>query len=146
MTNKRIFDDKLVRLIDALVEETLSAPDDEILADFEQSGLSPTDIEAQGIADLEEALARIGRLKLLAARSAVATEPRRKHRPRPRSIPDARKRLAQAFSPKDTAKGRMTLAARLGQDMPDEDIEGLIEDAADLGIDIDKTEDSPDSG
>lgn len=146
MTNKRIFDDKLVRLIDALVEEALSAPDDEILADFEQLGLSRTDIEAQALADLDEALARVGKAKLLAARAAVAVEPRRKHGQRPRSIPDARKRLARAFAPKETTRGRMTLAARLGQDMPDEDIEGLIEDAADLGIDIDKTEDSPDSG
>lgn len=146
MTAKLTHDEKLLRLADALFEDLLATPDAELLAELEQFGLSPSDVEAQAAADLDQALARIGREKLVAAQTAVATEPRRKRRQRAGTIANARRRLAQAFSPKDTTKGRMTLAARLGQDMPDEDIDGLIEDAGDLGIDIGETEDSPDSG
>jgi hypothetical protein len=146
MTAKPIKDEKLLRLADALFEDLMSTPDAELLSELEKFGPSPSDVEAQAAADLDEALARIGREKLAVAQAGVATQPRRTRKPRSDNVARARRRLAQAFSPKDATKGRMTLAARLGQDMPDEDIEGLIEDAADLGIDIDETEDSPDSG
>lgn len=147
MTAKPITDEKLLRLADALFEELLATPDTELLAELEQCGLTVTDVEAQAAADLDAALARIGKAKLLAAQEAVAREPRRSRRSRPTNVASARKRLSQAFSSGDAAKARMTLAARLGQDMPDEDIEGLIDDAADLGIDLGETSEDPsDSG
>ncbi len=146
MTAKPFTDEKLLRLTDALLEDLLATPDEELLAELEQWGLSVADVEAQAKVDFEAAMARIGREKLVAAQKAVAAQPRQTGRSRPVNIASARKRLAHTFSDRSSTKARVTLAARLGQDMPDEDIEGLIEDAADLGINLDEAgEDSSDS-
>lgn len=145
METKRTNQQRLWRLADALIDDVLSASDEEILAEFDECGGLDA-LRAEIAADIEAAKGRLGRAKLAAARKAVAAE-KRGRTPRRHLTPDqSRRRLSQALvgSP---ASARLTLAARRGQGVPDEDLDGLVEDASDLGINLgEPTEDSSDSG
>jgi hypothetical protein len=145
MGTKRATHDKLCLLTDILIEDIMSAPDEAILAEIEEDrGIAS--VMATASADLASVKVHLGKAKLVAARKAVSAE-RRSRQPRSRVAPaQARKRLSTAFA--GSAGGaRFTLAARKGDGVPDTDLEGLIEDAADLGINLgEPTEDSSDSG
>lgn len=135
MGTKRTNQEKLWRLADALIEDVLSASDEEILAELDEDG-DVAALKAELAGDIEAAKALSGKAKLAAARKAVSAE-RRRRQPRERFSPEqARQRLSQALAG-TPASSRLTLAARQGQVVPDEDLEGLIDDAADLGIKLD---------
>jgi hypothetical protein len=145
METERANQQKLWRLADALIDDILSASDQEILAELEECG-GVGALRAEAAADIEAAKGRLGRVKLAAARKAVAAE-RRGRSPRQRLGPEqSRRRLSQALAG-SPASARLTLAARRGQGVPDEDLDGLVEDATDLGINLgESTEEPSDSG
>jgi hypothetical protein len=145
MENKRANQQKLWRLADALIDDVFAASDDEILAELDECGGVDV-LRAEIAGDIAAAKSRLGRAKLAAARKAVAAE-RRGRTPRQRLSPhQSRRRLSQALAG-SPASSRLTLAARRGQGVPDEDLDGLVEDATDLGINLDDpTEDSSDAG
>jgi hypothetical protein len=145
MESERTNHERLRRLADFFVEDVLSASDEEILAELDSEGGADA-LKAEMTADVEAAKTRLGKAKLAAARRAVSADRTRRHS-RQRFAPDqARKRLTEAVKG-HVGSTRLTLAAREGQGIPDEDLEGLIEDATDLGLNIgEATEDSSDSG
>lgn len=144
MTDERKADE-LRRLAKALAEDVLTTSDEETLLELEAEGTAAT-VAATARTDLEAVRTKIGHRRLLAAKQAVAAE-RRSSRPRHRlDAPEARTRLAAAVVRAGGSAQRLTLAARAGDDVPDEDLEGLIQDAEDLGIDLGgETESEPDS-
>lgn len=144
MGTKRTNEQRLRSLVDALVEDVLTASDEELLAELAEDGGAAA-LKAELAADIEAAKARLGRAKLHAARKAVSAEQRDSRKARQRFSPDeARRRLSRSVAGSSGAS-RLTLAARKGQGVPDEDLDGLIEDAADLGINLSESEDSSDS-
>ena len=145
MDTKRPSQQKLWRLADALIDDVLSASDKEILAEIDECGAIDA-MAAEAAADIEAANRRLGRAKLADAQRAVEAEKRRRA-PRRRLNPEqSRRRLSQALAG-SPASARLTLAARRGQGVPDEDLDGLVEDATDLGINLgETTEDSSDPG
>ena len=134
METKRTNQEKLWRLADALIEDVLSTSDEDILRELDEVSDAEA-LKAEIAADIEAAKARLGKAKLAAARRAVSAE-RRTTRPRHRfSRHQARTRLSTAMAG-SAAASRLTLAARHGEAVPDEDLDGLIEDASDLGLDL----------
>jgi hypothetical protein len=145
METKRTNQEKLWRLADALIDDVLSTSDEDILRELDEDDCAEA-LKAEITADIEAAKARLGKAKLAAARRAVSSE-RRTTRPQHRFTPQqARTRLSTAMAG-SAAASRVTLAARHGGAVPDEDLEGLIEDASDLGMDLgDHPENNSDSG
>lgn len=135
MTNKSVIDPRLLRLADALVEEMLASDDgdDLVLDDADDA------VVAAAVADLDGAKRRLGRAQFEAAKLAVAA-PIRSHAAVSLPPNEARRRLARAVQG-SPASGKFTLAARDGSGVPDDDLPGLIEDAADLGIELEDKED-----
>lgn len=126
--------EELDRLGEALAEELLDASDEEILADIDaKSSLAEmrakieSAIEA-GKRAAKKATLSNARRELEAAKEAPA-QPTTVV-----SLEEKRKRLQKAISDADSDDSRITLAAREGKGVPDEDIDGLFDDAKHLGL------------
>lgn len=121
---------KLDRIAKAMVEDLFETPDEELLAEVDSEAVMRT---AEG--DLEAVRIRTGKERLAAARAGVAADlpaPRPRRRLDPK---DARRRLSSAVS-RTVGTNKITLAARSGDDIPDADLDGLIADAEELGLDV----------
>lgn len=122
------------RFAEAIAKDILELPDDELLRQIGGAeGLK--DARAAIAADLEAAMVVSRKKKLADARleleafNANAGKDRRVV-----DLDEARKRLKKALIPSQSDSSRITLAARDGKGIPDADIEGLAQDAKDLGI------------
>lgn len=134
MTHERKTDE-LRRLANAMAEDVLATSDEEMLLQLEGEGTAAM-VAATAQADLAAVKAKLGHRRLLAAKQALAAE-QLLSRPRHRlDAPEARTRLAAAVVRSGGSAQRLTFAARDGENVPDEDLEGLIQDAEDLGIDL----------
>ena len=125
----------LDRLADALVEDILSASDDEILAETRQDTESPTEIVAATRAVFERAVLSEAKARLAHARAAVQRE--RQHRTssvRGLSSEDARRQLQSVLKRDPELEKKLTLAARKGEALSDEDVYGMLEDLEALGV------------
>jgi hypothetical protein len=123
----------LGRLADALVDDILSASDEEILAEFIETHRDPTNaMEAtrglfeRSVANAKKARLRAAQAGLAASRTAQATR-------RVADIADARGRLRRALAacPPDI---RVTIAARNESELTDADVLGMLQDLEELGI------------
>lgn len=138
--------DELLRLANALAQEVLSTSDEEILLELEAEGMAAS-VVAAALADIEAVKKELGGRRLQAAKHALAAD-RWPTRPRHRfAAAEARSKLAFAVVRSSNAMNRLTIAARAGESIPDEDLDGLIQDAEELGIDLGgDTESERDSG
>jgi hypothetical protein len=145
MTDERSADE-LRRLASALVEDVLASSDEEILLELEAEGIAAA-VVAAAAADIQAVEKKLGGLRLQAAKQALAAD-RWSTRPRHRfDAAEARFRLASAVARSGGSMKRLTIAARAGENIPDDDLDGLIQDAEELGIDLGgKTESEHDSG
>ena len=135
------------RLAMALVEDLLLTPDSELLAEAKEDGSFDT-IMKRMENDLALAAAYVGKAKMASARLAVQktkSEPARRIGTTFSSQQMRAKLIALAESVGLGSK--LTMAARNGSTIPDQDLVGLIEDLAELGVDVDQfTENSSDPG
>lgn len=137
MTEKEWPDTTVDRLAMQLVSDLLETTDEEILAELaDGSTLDSILVSVQN--DLAAAKMQIGKARMAEARSALQT--RRTSRRRPSyavlSTQTMRQRLinlAQSHGMGD----RLTLAARNGSSIPDADLEGILDDLLDLGVNLD---------
>lgn len=124
----------LLRLADAMAEDALSASDADIAAEAREDGEELHTVTAKMLALFDRAESEAGKSRMAAARRAL--EAQRTTAPRVFRLDPARARarLQRALeqSP-DTAK-KLTLAARKGEDLSDEDVLGMLEDLEELGI------------
>ncbi len=135
MTQDRGSEEKVDRLVEMLIEETLASSDEEILSGVVDEG---GDIERSLRAEIDSAIAALRRKRLMAAKEAIAA-----NRKAPRLVAgsggDLRAALAKVIASNDAS---FTLAAREGQDVPDADLDGLAEDLRDLGFNVGGEKDS----
>ena len=124
---------KALRLADALVDDILSTPDDEILAEFtDLNGDSSKNSDAMR-ALFEKSVLRVRKARLHAAQAGAAADripsPPRKIA----SMEDARGRLRRVLKscPPDV---KLTLAARNEDELSDADVLGMLLDLEELGI------------
>jgi hypothetical protein len=121
------------RLEDALVDDILAASDEDILAEAREDGTDPEAVAAAMQALFEQAL---GKVRLAAAKAAVAAERRR---PAADVIPldpaAARRMLDRALARDPETASRLTMAARKarGAILSDEEVRGLLQDFQELG-------------
>ena len=139
MTQERKDLNKLDRLVEALIEETLAMSDEEILAETDEKA---GELERGLRGEVGHAIAAHRRQRLLAAKEAVSA-----HKPAPklkrRLTDELRVAINKAVAKHANDDGSFTLAARDGRNVPDADLEGLAEDLKALGFDLDG-EDEPD--
>lgn len=136
MTGKRQSDrDALDRLADALVEDILDASDQDILAETKEDNGDPTAVVAGVRALFEKAVATTAKARLAAARLAVAADRNRVAAVTPFDPAKARVRLDRIVANDDPETARkLTLAARKGEGLSDDDVRGMLEDMEELGI------------
>jgi len=131
------------RLASAIVDDLLEVSDEELLAE-----LAPGEAElalSEGQAILREAKRQAGKSLLADARRRLDEEARTPRRRGPRLEAGPARRRLTAIVANASADSRVTLAARAGKGVPDEDLDGLVEDARDLELEIDHdTDGEPD--
>lgn len=136
MTGKRQSDrDALDRLADALVEDILDASDQDILAETNEDNGDPAAVAAGVRALFETAVTTTAKARLAAAKSAVAADRNRPTLVTPFDPSAARLRLEQIVANDDPETARkLTLAARKGEGLSDDDVRGMLEDLEELGV------------
>lgn len=136
--------DELQRLAEMMADDIVQASDEDV---EREDGNSDEAVMVSASKDLAAVRNRLGKGKLLAAKQAATLDQAaagRRHTVV--DITTARDRLSRAVSNR-TSDNKFTLAARDGRGVADEDLPGLIEDAEDLGIDLDgQKADEPDAG
>ena len=123
----------LDRLVDALVEDILSASDEDILAELRETEGDPERHAADMRARFEKSLIAANKSKLAAARAGVAAS-RPAGTPTPAvDIAAARARLRAVLDLPGVAQ-KLTLAARKESEMSDADILSMLDDLRELGV------------
>ena len=127
----------LDRLADALAEDILNTSDEDILAEFRESGGDAARAAADMRALFETSVIAANKRRLAAAKAGVAASRRGTAGAfalrAPIDIAEARRRLHAAL--KSPAAGpKLTLAARKESELSDDDILGMIDDLEELGI------------
>jgi hypothetical protein len=124
----------LDRLADALVEDILSASDEEILAEARQDTESPAAVVAATRVVFERAMLGGAKARLTHARAAVQRERQQAISTlRNLSPQDARRQLQSVLEQDPELEKKLTLAARKGEGLSDEDVYGMLEDLEALG-------------
>lgn len=136
MTGKRQSDhEALDRLADALVEDILEASDQDILAETNEDTGDPAAVAAGVRALFEKAVTATAKARFAAAKLAVAADRNRPITVTPLDPAKARLRLDRIVANDDPETARkLTLAARKGEGLTDEDVCGMLEDMEELGI------------
>ncbi|MFG1425991.1 hypothetical protein [Roseixanthobacter glucoisosaccharinicivorans] len=125
----------LDRLADVLVDDILSASDEDILAEFKEAGDDPNQNAAEMRALFEKSVLASNK-KRLAAAKAAATANRRSPTGSvvaPIDMATARARLRSVVDRPDLPQ-KVTLAARKENELSDADILGMVEDLRELGV------------
>ncbi len=126
--------DALDRLADALVDDVLNASDQEMLAEFRETGGDPDKLAGDMRARFERSVLAANKSKLAAAKAGAArarATPARASAPI--DIATARKRLHAVLQTPATSE-KLTMAARKESELSDADVMGLLEDLRALGI------------
>jgi phytoene dehydrogenase-like protein len=126
--------DALRRLADALAEDILNAPDQQVLEDAAEIYGDPNQLAQNMRALFERTVAERGKARLAAARAAIDAE-RKPPAPARRFDPAAaRRRLERALAADPATARKLTLAARKGQGLSDEDVRSMLGDLEELGV------------
>lgn len=125
----------LDRLADALVEDILSASDEEILAEAREDTENPAKMIAATRAVFERTLLGEGKARLAQARADLQRD-REQGTASVRSLSpqDARRQLQSVLKQDPELENKLTLAARNGEGLSDEDVYGMLEDLKALGF------------
>ncbi|GAC1343537.1 MAG: hypothetical protein NVSMB18_19540 [Acetobacteraceae bacterium] len=118
---------ELERLQDALIEDVLSASDEEILSEAREDGLDPAAISKEMLSLLEAAELKVGKERMAAAKAGAAAA-RRLGSAAPADVS-----MMRAAAANDAEARRLTMAARNGSEQSERDLEGIAEDLAELG-------------
>ena len=124
---------KALRLADALVDDILSTPDDEILAEFaDVNGDSSKNSDAMRVL-FEKSVLRVRKARLHAAQAGVAADRIPSPPRKVVSMEDARGRLRRVLK-SCPPNVKLTLAARNEDELSDADVLGMLLDLEELGF------------
>jgi hypothetical protein len=133
-TNSNDARDALRRLADALAEDVLSAPDSEILEEAAEIHGDPEKLAADMLKLFEQTASEQGKERLAAAREAVAAERRRPAGVFRLPPAEARRLLQQLIAADPETARKLTVAARKGEGLSDDDVQSMLEDFEELGV------------
>ena len=123
----------LDRLADALVDDILNASDEDILAEIAETYGDPDKLTVQMRILFEKTLHETGKSKLAAAKKAAVTARRAGPTVVRLDSAEARRRYERMVAGDPELSAKLTMAARKGEGESERDIEGAIEDLAELG-------------
>jgi hypothetical protein len=126
--------DALRRLADALAEDALTAPDNEILEEAAEIHGDPARLRADMLKLFEQTMSEQGKEKLAAAREAFVADRRRPAAVVRLPPAEARRRLQQLMAADLETARKLTVAARKGEGLSDEDVKSMLEDLEELGV------------
>ena len=139
MSQRKDAVDKLEQLIDDLVRDVMSTTDEEIQAESEgePGGFDATATHIVGVIDA--AIAASGAQRLEAAKQSVAAGFGSASNV-VKMMPFAEKRrLFERFVANDgPLKAKLTMAARNGEAMTEEELDGILDDLGSLGVHLDQ--------
>lgn len=127
-------DPTLNQLIDEAVEDLMKLSDAELMAELAEEGVDP-EAEAQSARNaIAVGIARAGRARLVAARTAVDRD--RTARVVRAPVPVAlRASILERFANDDPKlKSRLTMAARNGEGITEQEIDSILADLRELGV------------
>lgn len=131
------------RLAGTFAEDIFNVSDEQILAEFRDDGGDPDQNAVEMRALFEKSLLTVNKARMASAKAGAATS---RHVPKEQTanvvnIADARMRLRAVLMRADTIPG-LTLAARKENELSDDDVLGMLEELAELGL----LEDNDDAG
>lgn len=118
-------------LVDALVEDVISASEEDILAEAVEEGIDSVQVATDMRAIFERAVNEGGKAKLAAAKAAVRLATSQPETGYKANMQEARRRYEAMFGRADDLT--LTMAARKGKGESERDIDSAIEDLAELG-------------
>jgi hypothetical protein len=124
--------EELERIEDALVESLVNATEHDLREELAAAGGDPDACVAEIEAAIVRARAECVRLRLKTARTELAGWRSNSGQVTGDKREGARARLQRLRTSDRDLDSRMTLAARKGADLSERDVEGLLEDMADL--------------
>jgi uncharacterized membrane-anchored protein YjiN (DUF445 family) len=124
----------LDRLVDALVNDILNASDQELLEEVRNDQGDPAAIAATTRALFEESAVTTAKSLLAAAKAAVAADRRRLGSVAKTDMTEASRCLQDLLASDPETRGKLTLAARKGKGLSEEDMRGMLEDLEELGV------------
>lgn len=130
----------LVRLADSLTDDIMKASDEQILAEFSETGGDPVANASEMRAFVDKAIITSNKGRLAAAKAGIAAD--RKPLTALVDIAEARRRL-RSIGKIPNVQHPVTLAARNETELSDVDVFTMYEDMVELGIL--PTDDSKDS-
>lgn len=128
---------ELERLHDAMIEDLLSASDEEVLEEAREDGLDPAAVRREVLSLLDAAELKVGKAKMAAAKAGAAAF-RRTGTVAATDVTDLR-----ASAANDAEARRLTMAARHGSEQSERDLKGIAKDLAELGAVPQDPEDDP---
>ena len=132
----------LDRLATSLVDEILNMSDEELLTEAKEDGEDPKIIAQAARNILEQASMTNNKNKLAEAKKAVQASRMRAPSVSHLEPGKARQKLETILAQHPETRSKLTLAARKGEGLSDEDIWGMLEDLEELGLTSPDNEDS----
>jgi hypothetical protein len=124
----------LLRLADAMAEDAMTASDADIAAEAREDGEDLHAVAAKMLALFDRAESEAGKSRMAAARRELDAQRRSAPRVLRLDPATARARLQRALEQSPETAKKLTLAARKGEDISDEDVLAMLEDLEELGI------------
>ena len=124
--------EELERIEKALVESLLNASDHELREDLAAAGKDPDSCVADIDAAIARAQAECARSRMETARAELAAWRGQGVKPGKIALEEARARLQRLRSGDSALDSRMMMAARKGEGLSESDLEGLLDDLAEL--------------
>ena len=126
--------EELNRLADALVEDILSAPDDELLADFREDGYDPQRNATELRELFRRSLLAAKKRRMSDAKAGVAAVRQADQTDGGGVVVDIAAARARLQSLIERHQGQLTMAARNEGELSDADVLGMLKDFAELGL------------
>jgi Mg2+ and Co2+ transporter CorA len=129
---------KLENLADELLKDLLEATDEEIIAEAVEDGIDVNQAVASVHSLIEQSRYMIAQENIRAQKTELSSQ-----KGKVIDIGEARKKVIKALEQNPNYADSLTMAARSGKNLPDEDILGYYEDMVELGL-IKEGQDSDD--
>lgn len=134
MTGNSSDSDPICRMVDMLVEDILETSDEDLLKEVRERGEDPKAIADHIRVLFGKAEVAQGRQRLLDARTEVNADVSRRVASTGKDPVAARQRLNAIMQRFPGSEAQLTMAARKGDGMSDNDVKSMLADLEELGV------------
>ena len=130
--DKNVAGKRMAALVEAIMDDIMTTPDDQILAEFAEDGIDPAASAARMRSAVLAKLRAAKRARLDKARETYQQMAQRTASTSRPSLEEMRRRAMELI--RGGAGGTLALAFRNGQELTDADLESLWDDLRELGL------------